>query len=309
MNFPSIKRDKLNNLQINLGYKCNQACVHCHVDASPLRTEMMDEFNISLIPKVISQYKINTLDLTGGAPEMHPLFKDLISNVSKLNVKIIDRCNLTILTETGYEDLADFLALHKVTIVASLPCYEEINVDAQRGKNVFNKCIKALKQLNKLGYGKENSHLKLDLVYNPNGPYLPPSQNELEKKYKHELMKRYNIEFNNLLVLTNMPIKRFESYLIREGKLNQYKSMLKENYNESNINSVMCRDTISVNWEGKLFDCDFNQQLSLNDYLFPNTLKDLADGKTLIKNNDISIGDHCFGCTAGNGSSCGGALV
>ncbi len=309
MDFPEIYRESLTTLQVNLGYKCNQACIHCHVDASPIRTEMMDKSNLKLIPKIIKRYGIKTLDLTGGAPEMHPLFTDLIAKVSKLKVNIIDRCNLTILTEPGYENLAHYLAKHKVNIIASLPCYEEKNVDSQRGKDVFKKSIRVLKQLNALGYGKNSSQLKLDLVYNPIGPNLPPSQSILEKEYKHELISRFNIQFNNLLVLANMPINRFSNYLESKNELVEYKSLLKKNHNSSNLKSVMCRNTISVDWQGNIFDCDFNQQLGMKSILFPKTLKDLAEDKVIFEGLKICVDEHCFGCTAGNGSSCGGAIT
>ncbi len=269
----------------------------------------MDPYNISLISKVIKEYEIKVLDITGGAPEMHPLFKELILDASKLNIEIIDRCNLTILEEPGFEAMADFLARENVSIVASLPCYKQENVDAQRGKHVFQKSIRVLKTLNKLGYGNDSKKLRLDLVFNPNGALLPPSQESLENVYKNELMKRYKIKFNSLLVLANMPIKRFSDYLEKEWKLDEYLNLLETHHNENNLDSVMCRDTISVNWEGKLFDCDFNQQLGVNKYLFPNTLKDLAEGRTQLKNKRITVGAHCFGCTAGHGSSCGGALT
>ncbi len=308
MNFPNISRNKLSTLQVNLGYKCNQACIHCHVDASPFRKEMMGIENIALIPKVINLYQIETLDLTGGAPEMHPSFKDLVIEVSKLKINIIDRCNLTILTETGYEKFAEFLAEYNINIVASLPCYLEENVNLQRGKDVFKKSVKVLKLLNSLGYGKSKEKLKLDLVYNPIGPVLPPAQEILEKNYKDELFKRYNIVFNNLFVLANMPIKRFSLYLDKLGKLNEYEMLLQNNHNNINLDSVMCKNTLSVDWKGNLFDCDFNQQLGLASNLFPKTLKDLADKKIDLNGININVGKHCFGCTAGNGSSCGGAL-
>ncbi|KGG15110.1 MULTISPECIES: arsenosugar biosynthesis radical SAM (seleno)protein ArsS [unclassified Prochlorococcus] len=309
MNFPKIQRDTLETLQVNLGYKCNQACLHCHVNASPLRTEMMDEYNISLIPEVIRLYNIKVLDITGGAPEMHPLFIDLIQKVSGLDIKIIDRCNLTILLESGHENTAQTLAENNVSIIASLPCYEESNVDAQRGKNVFQKSIYALQMLNRLGYGKQKDRLTLDLVYNPIGPILPPSQVDLEKRYRDELKRRYSIEFSKLLVLANMPINRFSLALEKEGKLESYKSLLKENHNEANLKSVMCKSTISVDWKGNLYDCDFNQQLGIKSQFSPNTLKGLSKGTINSKEQEIKVGDHCFGCTAGNGSSCGGALT
>ncbi len=309
MDFPSIDKGKLKTLQVNLGYKCNQSCHHCHVNAGPFRKEMMDEFNISIIPKVINDYHIETLDITGGAPEMHPLFKDLIEKVCKLEVEIIDRCNLTILLEAGYEELPEYLAKSKVKIIASLPCYEEENVNKQRGKDVFKRSITVLKKLNKLGYGNKDGVLKLDLVYNPVGASLPPPQGSLEKQYKSILKERYGIKFNNLLVLANMPINRFSKYLQKEGKLNSYQSMLERNHNSNNLKSVMCRSTISVDWQGNLFDCDFNQQLGKSNNIFPRTLKDLSETNISIEGNNINVDSHCFGCTAGNGSSCGGSLT
>ena len=309
MDFPSIKRGRLKTLQVNLGYKCNQSCLHCHVNASPFRTEMMNPKNISLIPKVINSYSIETLDITGGAPEMHPLFKDLVNEACKLGVKIIDRCNLTILDEPGYQDLPEYLAKAKVAIIASLPCYEEENVNKQRGKDVFRKSINVLKILNKLGYGKKDGILSLDLVYNPIGAFLPPPQESLEKEYKYILKERYGIEFNNLLVLANMPINRFSNYLQKKGKLNSYQSMLERNHNSGNLESVMCKSTLSVDWQGNLFDCDFNQQLGASSNLFPRTLRDLSQGNVLMQGKEITVDSHCFGCTAGNGSSCGGSLT
>ncbi len=309
MEFPNIKRGSLKTLQVNLGYKCNQSCQHCHVNAGPHRKEMMDSFNISLIPKIINKYRIQTLDITGGAPEMHPLFKELVSETSKLNINIIDRCNLTILLEPGYKDLATYLAESKVKIVASLPCYEEENVDKQRGKDVFKKSISVLKILNNLGYGNEEGELKLDLVYNPIGANLPPSQNDLEKEYKNVLNKKYGIRFNNLLVLANMPINRFAQYLQKQGKLNSYQNLLEKNHNPDNLKSVMCKSTLSVDWQGNLFDCDFNQQLGKAVNIFPRTLKDLSEGNIIMEAKEITVDSHCFGCTAGNGSSCGGSLT
>ena len=277
--FPSINKANINTLQINIGYKCNQACAHCHVNASPTRTEMMDDETISLIPKVIKLYQIKTLDITGGAPEIHPRFKSLIKKARELDVEIIDRCNLTILSEPGYEDLAEFLAENKVSITASLPCYLEENVDAQRGKGVFEKSIKGLQELNYYGYGNPSSDLILNLVYNPKGASLPPSQKTLEDDYKRELFNRYGIEFTKLLALANMPINRFKTYLENLGELEKYQNMLEENHNSSNLSSVMCKDSISVNWQGKLYDCDFNQQLGLEKINGPKELKDLIPKK------------------------------
>ena len=307
--FPEIKRDYLDTLQINIGYKCNQSCSHCHVDASPSRTEMMSDDIIKLIPKVIISNNIKLLDITGGAPELHPKFKQLVEEVRSLNVEVMDRCNLTILTEPGHENLANFLALNKVQITASLPCYLKDNVDKQRGKGVFERSILALKKLNSYGYGVNDNALKLNLVYNPSGPQLPPSQKELEDKYRYELNKRYGISFSNLFVLANMPINRYEKYLNLIGKLKEYNKLLKDNYNSSNLNSVMCRTTLSVDWKGYLYDCDFNQQLGMKRSGNVKHLDDLLIPLMSLKNNPISIGSHCFGCTAGAGSSCGGELT
>ncbi|WP_206537197.1 arsenosugar biosynthesis radical SAM (seleno)protein ArsS [Prochlorococcus sp. MIT 0601] len=306
--FPRVKKKALSILQVNLGYKCNQACKHCHVDASPNRKEMMEKKTVDLIPKVLEMYEIKTLDITGGAPEMHPYFKELIVKCRALNVEVIDRCNLTILKEYGYEYLSEFLANNKVKVIASLPCYEESNVDIQRGNGVFKKSIEGLKDLNKLGYGNNGSNLTLDLVYNPQGDKLPPDQKGLEAIYKKELWDRYKIRFNNLLVITNMPIKRFANQLKSEGKLDSYRELLIKNYNSKNLNSIMCLETISVDWKGDLYDCDFNQQLGINNIVGPTSIAELIRNKSLIEGQLIRVGEHCFGCTAGNGSSCGGSL-
>ncbi len=306
--FPNIKRNYLETLQINIGYKCNQACSHCHVDASPNRTEMMSDDIIELIPKVIKANNIKLLDITGGAPELHPKFQQLVKEVRNLDVDVMDRCNLTILTEPGHEELASFLASNKVQITASLPCYLQDNVDKQRGKGVFEKSIFALKQLNSYGYGNKKKGLILNLVYNPNGPQLPPSQKELEDTYRRELKERYGIFFSNLFVLANMPINRYEKYLNMIGKLKEYNQLLEENHNSRNLNSVMCKSTLSVDWKGYLYDCDFNQQLGIKKNGAIKHLDDLLIPLVSLENNPISIGNHCFGCTAGAGSSCGGEL-
>ena len=306
--FPKIKRDYLETLQINIGYKCNQACNHCHVDAGPSRTEMMSDSIIKTIPKVIKANNIKLLDITGGAPELHPQFKQLVKEVRSLNVEVMDRCNLTILTEPGYENLASFLASYKVQITASLPCYLKDNVDKQRGRGVFEKSILALKKLNSYGYGIKDKGLLLNLVYNPSGPQLPPSQKELEDDYRRELKERYGISFSNLFVLANMPINRYEKYLNIIGKLKEYNKLLKDNHNSKNLNSVMCKSTLSVDWKGYLYDCDFNQQLGMRKNGEIQHLNDLLLPPVSLKNNPISIGNHCFGCTAGAGSSCGGEL-
>jgi radical SAM/Cys-rich protein len=305
--FPAISRKPLDTLQVNLGYKCNQRCLHCHVNAGPTRTEMMDAEMIALIPSVLKARDIQTLDLTGGAPELHEQFRELVSAASALGVKVIDRCNLTILFEPGQEGLAEFLAANKVEVVASLPCYSLENVDAQRGEGVFDKSIAGLQLLNSLGYGREGSGLILNLVFNPQGPSLPPNQQALEADYRCELMVHFNIEFNHLFALTNMPIKRFGSTLVSKGEFKPYMELLKNNFNANNVASLMCRNTVSVDWLGNLYDCDFNQQLNLP--LPTNKTRHLRDLLTQdLSSNTIAIADHCFGCTAGQGSSCGGAL-
>tara|TARA_Y100001968_G_C19286110_1_gene681769 strand:- start:112 stop:1056 length:945 start_codon:yes stop_codon:yes gene_type:complete len=306
--FPEIKRENLEILQINIGYKCNQACSHCHVNASPSRSEMMSDEIIKLIPRVIKHNNIKMLDITGGAPELHPKFKQLVKDVRSLEVEVMDRCNLTILKEPGYENLVEFLASNKVQITASLPCYMEDNVDQQRGKGVFQKSISALKDLNSYGYGIKDTGLILNLVYNPSRPHLPPSQKELESIYRLELKNRYGIFFSNLFVLANMPINRYEKYLNQIGELKKYNQLLEDNHNSNNLNSVMCKTTISVDWKGYLYDCDFNQQLGMIRHGGITHLNDLLVSHLSLKNNPISIGNHCFGCTAGAGSSCGGEL-
>jgi len=310
--FPVINRNRLTTLQVNLGYKCNQTCVHCHVNAGPNRKEMMDAENLSLIPGVLRTRGIETLDLTGGAPELHEGFREVVVAARKLGVHVIDRCNLTILYEPGQEDLAEFLANNQVEVIASLPCYSVDNVDRQRGKGVFDKSIAALQKLNALGYGREGTGLILNLVYNPQGPVLPPDQHKLEADYKRELGNHFGIDFNQLYVITNMPIQRFGSTLISKGQFDDYMRLLKENYAAANLDNVMCRNLISVDWQGYLYDCDFNQMLGLPvpRQGYQNTRPHLRD---LLEVDPISapirIADHCFACTAGSGSSCGGAIA
>jgi len=305
--FPALQRGKLDTLQVNLGYQCNQSCLHCHVNAGPSRKEMMDEETLELVLKALVARRIGTLDLTGGAPELHRKFRDLVGRASALGVHVIDRCNLTVLFEAGQDGLAGFLASHKVEVVASLPCYLAENVDRQRGEGVFDKSIAALLQLNALGYGREDSGLTLNLAYNPQGPTLPPDQIALQADYKRELFERFGIVFNQLFVITNMPIQRFGSTLISKGQFNDYMLLLKENFSAANVGNVMCRNLVSVDWQGYLYDCDFNQQLGL---ALPGEdrphLRDLL--QTDLQGNLISVADHCYGCTAGQGSSCGGAL-
>lgn len=307
--FPSIKRGKLEILQVNLGYLCNQQCLHCHVNAGPKRKELMSVDTINDIIAYIKASGITTLDLTGGAPEMNPHFRYLVKSAREMDIRIIDRCNLTILTEHGYEDLAEFLAEYHVEITASLPCYLEDNVNKQRGNGVFKKSITALQTLNRLGYGLDGSGLTLNLVYNSQGPVLPPPQGELKQAYQQHLKEDYGIVFNDLFTITNMPIKRFGSMLVSKHQFDDYMTLLYEAYQESNLDSVMCRSLVSVDWQGYVYDCDFNQMLELPAKL---TNKPKTHIKELMNNNisgkQIVVKDHCFACTAGQGSSCGGAL-
>ena len=305
--FPAIKRSKLVTLQVNLGYLCNQQCLHCHVDASPRRKEIMSRKNIDSVLRFIEEKNISTLDLTGGAPEMNPAFRYLVTAARAMNVHVIDRCNLTILTEDGYQDMADFLAENRVEVVASLPCYLQENVDAQRGKGVYDKSISGLLQLNKVGYGLQQA-LQLNLVFNPQGINLPPDQARLEQSYKQILKQKFNIHFDHLYTIANMPIKRFGSTLLSKGLLAEYMNLLKQSHQTDNVASVMCRSTLSVDWQGYVYDCDFNQMLQLPAGLSESKhhLDDLFE--TEFDGKAISIMDHCYGCTAGQGSSCGGAL-
>jgi radical SAM/Cys-rich protein len=305
----ALRRGPSEILQVNVGKLCNLTCVHCHVNAGPKRKEIMSRETIDRIIGWFGKTDIPTIDLTGGAPEMIPDFRYFIEQVKSLQPTrhVIDRCNLTILLERGYEDLAPFLARNKVEIIASMPCYSPENVNAQRGEGVFEGSIAALQLLNSLGYGTD-AHLPLHLVYNPVGAFLPPSQAELETDYKRELQKHFGIVFNNLYTLTNLPIGRFASYLRRNNKLDEYMELLVQAFNAATINGLMCRNTLSVGWRGEIYDCDFNQQLGMqwnNDARV--FLWDVDPAKT--ENRPIMTGNHCFGCTAGAGSSCGGAIV
>ena len=304
--FPAIKRNVLDTLQVNLGYLCNQSCLHCHVNAGPTRKELMDKANIDHVLGFIDEQDIKTLDLTAGAPEMNPHFKYIVTEAVKRGVTVIDRCNLTILEEPGYENFAQFLADNRVQIVASLPCYSSDNVDAQRGDGVFDKSISALQKLNELGYGKA---LDLHLVYNPQGAQLPPSQIELEREYKTYLQENFDIGFNQLLTITNMPIKRFGSTLISKGQFDDYMNVLKSAYQSLNLDGLMCKSLISVDWQGFIYDCDFNQMLGLPAGVKASKTH-ISDCLEMNFNQQpITIADHCYGCTAGSGSSCGGSLT
>ena len=308
--FPEIRRKSLETLQVNVGYKCNQTCVHCHVNAGPTRTEVMERETVSEVIEYLRASGIKTLDITGGAPELNPHFRSLVLAARNLGVHVMDRCNLTVLEQPGQEDTAQFLAMNQVEVVASLPCYLEENVDAQRGKGVFEGSLRALKTLNGLGYGKPGAGLVLNLVYNPQGPSLPPAQEKLEADYHRHLSEKYGVVFDRLYVLPNMPIQRFGSMLVSQGRFEEYIELLKNAYQPQNLESVMCRSLISVNWRGYVYDCDFNQMLGL-----PLTyrgrprvhLRDLT--RADLTNYPIVVKDHCYGCTAGQGSSCGGALL
>jgi len=307
--FPTIKRKSLSTLQINIGLKCNQQCFHCHVNSSPKRKEKMSDATIEAVKLFLKHNNIESLDITGGAPELHSEFRSLVKYARENDVHVIDRCNLTILGEPGMEYLAQFLADHEVEIIASMPCYELENVDKQRGVGVFDKSIKGLKKLNKVGYGYLNLKLPLNLVFNPQGPVLPPSQDHLERTYKKELLERHGIKFNKLFTLCNMPINRFGSTLISKNQLDDYMKMLVGSHREKNLRDVMCRSLISVDWQGYVYDCDFNQMLNinLNDAEEKISISDLVGND--IEGNIIAVRDHCYGCTAGQGSSCSGALT
>jgi len=307
--FPALRRERLEALQVNLGYKCNQTCVHCHVNAGPTRTEQMDRETVQTVLRYLGASGVGTLDITGGAPELNPHFRELVERARALGAHVIDRCNLTVLEEAGQDGLADFLAARGVEIVASLPCYTEELVDRQRGKGVYESSIRVLQRLNELGYGAEGSGLALNLVYNPQGPSLPPDQGKLEADYKRVLGERFGIRFNRLYTLANMPIARFGSTLVSKGQFNAYMKLLQESFREENLSAVMCRALISVDWQGYVYDCDFNQMLGLPLRIAGRPRVKLADliGRDLA-GNPIVVKDHCFGCAAGQGSSCGGAL-
>jgi radical SAM/Cys-rich protein len=308
--FPPIRRGRLDTLQLNVGYRCNQSCIHCHVNAGPTRTEEMSGEIIDAALIFLERRRITTLDITGGAPELNPHFRRVVSAARAMGVRVMDRCNLTVIEVAGQEDLPEFLAAEQVEIVASLPCYLEDNVDRQRGKGVFESSIRALQRLNALGYGCEHSSLVLNLVYNPQGPSLPPPQDALEADYKRVLAERYGIVFNRLFTLANMPIQRFGAILLAKGEFDRYLGLLQAAHLDCNIDRVMCRSLISVDWQGYVYDCDFNQMLDLplleHRGRRPLQLTDLLDAE--LEGRPIRVAGHCYGCTAGQGSSCGGAL-
>ena len=306
--FPALRRGRLDTLQVNVGYRCNQSCVHCHVNAGPTRTEEMSDDTVDLVLDVLTRRKIGTLDITGGAPELNPHFRRLVRGARARGARVMDRCNLTILSEPEQEDLADFLAAEQVEIVASMPCYLADNVERQRGKGVFDRSIAGLKRLNALGYGRDE-RLVLNLVYNPQGPSLPPGQAALEADYKRILGEDHGIVFDRLFVLANMPIQRFGSMLVSKGEFASYLHLLQDAHLDSNLDGVMCRSLISVDWRGYLFDCDFNQMLDLPLARAGKPRAHLSDllGDD-FNGHPIRVAGHCFGCTAGQGSSCGGAL-
>jgi len=306
--FPAIRRGKLDTLQINVGYRCNQSCFHCHVNAGPNRTEEMSGEVADVVLEFLKRRRIGTLDFTGGAPELNANFRRLVRAARALGVKVMDRCNLTILEQPGQEGLAEFLAANAVEVVASMPCYLQDNVERQRGKGVFDGSIRGLKRLNAVGYGRDPA-LTLNLVYNPQGPSLPPSQAALEADYKRVLGESYGIVFNKLFVLANMPIQRFGTTLINKGEFEGYVQLLQDAHLDANLDGVMCRNLISVDWRGFVYDCDFNQMLDLPLRRGAHArvhLAELLDAD--IAGNPIRVAGHCYGCTAGQGSSCGGAL-
>lgn len=304
--FPALRRDRLTTLQVNLGYRCNQSCLHCHVNAGPTRRESMSEETVAEVLAFLRSSEVGVLDITGGAPELNPHFRSLVRKAHARGVRIIDRCNLTIFEEPVQEDLPEFLAEHKVEVVASLPCYLEENVTAQRGAGVYAASLRGLQRLNALGYGKPGTGLLLSLMYNPIGPALPPDQCALEADYRRELQARAGVEFNNLYVLANMPIQRFGSTLISHGQFHDYMALLRGAHRDENLQQVMCRALVSVDWQGYVYDCDFNQMLGIGMNGRRVHLREL-NGRDL-RGEPIAVADHCYGCTAGQGASCGGAL-
>jgi radical SAM/Cys-rich protein len=306
----TLTREETTTLQINVGKRCNQACHHCHVEAGPKRTEVMPaEVAERVLEMLAASPSLTTVDITGGAPELNPHFRRIVHQSRNLNRHVIDRCNLTVLFEPGQEGLAEFLAQHEVEIIASLPCYTAANTDQQRGRGVFEKSVRALELLNHLGYGLPGSKLQLSLVYNPLGASLPPAQEKLEADYKKHLYEAFGIQFHKLFTLTNMPIKRFAAYLTQSGKYESYMGLLVNHFNPGTLANLMCRSLVSVGWDGRLYDCDFNQMLDIQmgESGKVLTIWDL-DSFSGLAGSRIATGSHCFGCAAGAGSSCVGSL-
>lgn len=302
-----LMRRQAKTLQVNVGKLCNQACHHCHVEAGPERAEIMPRHVAErVIGLLVRSPQIETVDITGGAPELNPNFRFLVTQAWRLGRHLIDRCNLTVLFQPKQQDLAEFCAKHSVEIVASLPCYTAANVDRQRGLGVFDKSIRALQLLNSLGYGRPGSGLTINLVYNPLGAFLPPAQEQLEVDYRNQLREHFGVEFNQLFTITNMPIKRFAEWLVREGKHESYMDLLANHFNPATVEGLMCRSLVSVGWDGRVYDCDFNQMLEIG-LAGTRTIWDLHSLDELAGRR-IATGNHCFGCTAGTGSSCGGTL-
>jgi radical SAM/Cys-rich protein len=305
-----FNRRGIDVLQVNMGKYCNLACIHCHVESGPNRTELMSRETVDAVLRFLGRTNIPTVDITGGAPELNPTFDYLVESAVGLGRHVIDRCNLTVIFEPGMDYLPQFFKHHRVELVCSLPCYSEENVDRQRGKGTFELSIRALQIFNELGYGQSESGLALNLVYNPVGPHLPPPQDQLEQDYKRILKEKFGIIFNRLYCLSNMPITRYATHLKLRGEYEQYRELLEDRFNVSTLDQVMCRNLISVGWEGTIYDCDFNQMLDL-------PIRD-AEGKAFnistlsvdqVQHLAVTVGDHCYACTAGSGSSCGGALL
>lgn len=303
-----LVRGRARTLQVNVGKRCNMACHHCHVEAGPKRTEIMTRQVAERVIELLAKNpEIDVVDLTGGAPELNPSFRWLVEETRRLGRRVIDRCNLTVLFEPGLADLPEFLAAHEVELVASLPCYSAENVEKQRGRGAFDKSIQALRLLNELGYGRPGSRLSLSLVYNPVGTSLPPAQSKLEATYKDELSRLFGIEFHNLLTITNMPIKRFAHALERANDLERYMSLLVSHFNVGTVPALMCRSLVSVGWDGQLYDCDFNQMLDIPLGAGARSIWNI-DSFAELEHARVATAGHCFGCTAGAGSSCSGAL-
>jgi radical SAM/Cys-rich protein len=310
LNGNGLRRRAVDVLQVNMGRYCNLACIHCHVESGPTRREMMSRQNVEAVLGFFARSGIPTMDITGGAPELHPDFDHLVAAARELGRHVMDRCNLTVIFEPGKQYLPEFFKRHEVELVCSLPCYSKENVDKQRGKGTFDASIRALQRLNEIGYGQVGSELVLNLVYNPVGPHLLPPQAQLEQDYKRILREQFGIVFNHLFCLTNMPITRYATHLKLRGEYDRYVQLLENNFNAATLDQVMCHNLISIGWDGSVYDCDFNQMLDL-------PLMDAASQRLNIAslaldqvaNRPIIVGDHCYACTAGSGSSCGGALV